>query len=471
MNGNGTTLIDRATELEVIGAAIHSPEWLSKLDVPGLLACEETRTILQALLDMEESGIPLSVSALTGFLNDNGRLDGLVPIITDLGPSVTRATFDYHLDRLRTMAVRRSLCAFATKEAPLALESDPSTALGRLTDRLEEITQLADGTSRRRLPPLVDAATMLANPPQRPAELIDGILHQGAKFVLGGPSKGNKTWSLIDMALSVATGSDWWEFSTRKARVLFINLEVQAPFFASRLRDVSNAKGITIPAGQLIAWNLRGHCADLTALESEILRQIRGQAFGLVVLDPIYKLHGGRDENSAGDIADLLNGVERLAVKSGAAVAFGAHFSKGNQASKESIDRIGGSGVFARDPDSILTLTRHEEEGAFTVEPILRNHAPVEPFAIRWTFPVMRRADDLDPAKLKKPRSGREPQYSADSIVEYLGADEMRTSDLQKKVTKQTGMSGSTFFLLLGKAEKAGQISRSKATEKWKALR
>ena len=39
--------------------------------------------------------------------------------------------------------------------------------------------------------------------------------------------------------------------------------------------------------------------------------------------------------------------------------------------------------LFARDPDAILTLTKHEEEGAFTVEPILRNHAPIKPFVVR----------------------------------------------------------------------------------------
>ena len=66
----------------------------------------------------------------------------------------------------------------------------------------------------------------------------------------------------------------------------------------------------------------------------------------LIILDPSYKLLHGRDENKAGDIAALLDEFEVLAVKTGAAVAFGAHYSKGNQAQKESIDRVGGSGVF-----------------------------------------------------------------------------------------------------------------------------
>jgi len=71
-----------------------------------------------------------------------------------------------------------------------------------------------------------------------------------------------------------------------------------------------------------------------------------------------------------------------LAVTTGAAVALAGHFSKGNASAKESIDRISGSGVLARDPDSLITFTRHEEQDAFTVEMTLRNLAPVEPFVV-----------------------------------------------------------------------------------------
>ena len=81
---------------------------------------------------------------------------------------------------------------------------------------------------------------------------------------------------------------------------------------------------------------------------SQIIAKFKDGGYSLIVFDPIYKGLGDRDENKAGDIASLLNEIESLAVETGAAVAFGHHFSKGNQANKDSIDRIGGSGVFAR---------------------------------------------------------------------------------------------------------------------------
>jgi len=110
--------------------------------------------------------------------------------------------------------------------------------------------------------------------------------------------------------------------------------------------------------------------------EREIISRAQNGGYALIILDPVYKCMGHRDENAAGDIGSLLNEVERLAVQTGAAVVFGAHFSKGSQAGKESIDRVSGSGVFARDPDSILTLTRHEEDGHLRLRPLSETSRP-----------------------------------------------------------------------------------------------
>ena len=93
--------------------------------------------------------------------------------------------------------------------------------------------------------------------------------HRSSKLVLGGASKSFKTWSLIDLGLSVATESDWWGFPTIKGEVLFLNFEVQQPFFAERMARVLKAKGIALPAervhGLAVAWarcKRFGACAD-----------------------------------------------------------------------------------------------------------------------------------------------------------------------------------------------------------------
>lgn len=57
------------------------------------------------------------------------------------------------------------------------------------------------------LPAWTDARTFVNTPNPPPPEIIHGVLHQGCKLVLGGSSKTFKSWTLLDLALSVATGS------------------------------------------------------------------------------------------------------------------------------------------------------------------------------------------------------------------------------------------------------------------------
>jgi hypothetical protein len=158
----------------------------------------------------------------------------------------------------------------------------------------------------------------------------------------------------------------------------------------------------------------------------KILGRIRDTGYALILIDPIYKGLGGRNENDAGDIASLLNEVEQLAAKSGAAVVFGAHFSKGNQAAKESIDRIGGSGVFARDPDVILTMTPHADEDAHVIDLTLRALPPVKPFVVRWNASIFSPDHDASPEHLKPAQGPQKPgkgkaSYKSGSAAERFG--------------------------------------------------
>lgn len=313
------------------------------------------------------------------------------------------------------------------------------------------------------LPDPIDALELLdANLPA-PAELVCGILHQGSKMIIGGGSKSFKTWTLIDLAVSVAIGNPWWGFETNKGRVLYMNFEIQDPFFKNRLTEVLAAKECTLKSGQLSYWGLRGKAADLRTLMPEIITMLKDGGYSLIIFDPIYKGLGGRDENKAGDIASLLNEIESLAVQTGAAVAFGHHFSKGNQAKKESMDRIGGSGVFARDPDTILTMTKHEQDDAFAIEAVLRNFRPVEPFVVRRVHPLMVRDATLSPKDLKK--SASQQKYSDEDILAPLRRGGMTTIEWQRDLFIGIGLSPSGFHTRRRDLEKRGLIK--KEGKKW----
>jgi len=274
------------------------------------------------------------------------------------------------------------------------------------------------------LPKIVAGSDFMATPRTEPPQLIRGILHQGCKMIIGGASKARKSWTLIDMMLSVSSGGPWWGFPTERGRALYINFELPEFAFQHRLAAVAAAKGVTDYFG-FDLWNLRGYATDFSVLIPKILSRIKECSYALIVLDPVYKGLGKRDENKAGDIASLCNEIEQLAVQSGAAVVFRAHYSKGNQAGKDAIDRIGGSGVFARDPDVILTMTPHEEKDAYVVDLTLRALPQVEPFVARWQGVQFCRDNVADPTKLRASGAAvkaSKASYKVGSLADLYGA-------------------------------------------------
>jgi hypothetical protein len=210
-------------------------------------------------------------------------------------------------------------------------------------------------------PQISSASKLVESNIEHQPSLIDGIIRQGEKMVVGGPSKARKTWLLMNLAVSVASGTDWIGFSTRKARLLFVNFELSEPTFKSRLTQIAKTKGLDPKTAldRLDVLHLRGFKADDPGvIIDKIIEQARFRKYGAIILDPTYKMLGSREENNAKDMNQLMSDYDRLSKTLNVAVVFVAHFPKGNMSKREAIDRISGSSVFARDPDSILIMSK-----------------------------------------------------------------------------------------------------------------
>jgi hypothetical protein len=426
------------------------------------------RTIFRALRALRSDDHPIDESTVGHWLMENKEVEraGGLPYLAGL-PNLTPSAlnFDFFLKTVREKADRRAALRDATELSRVALDTSlPTSAISIAARRMAEAY-----IDHSDLPDLVDASAFMSDEIVKPSELIFGIVHKGSKLVLGGGSKSFKTWTLLDLALSVSHGQPWLEHETSPGRVLYCNFEIQPWSWQCRLKAVASARGITIEPNRLSLWNLRGKAANFNLLLPKIC-EIAKNKFSLIVLDPIYKLYGEADENKASDVARLLNGIEDLTVDTGATVAFGAHFSKGNQASKESIDRISGSGVFARDPDSLLIFTKHETEDAFTVEATLRNFEPLVPFVVRWKYPLMVPDNNLDPSRLKQVK-GRPKTHAETQLLEALNGDRLTTTEWQSEAEDEYGISRTTFFELKKSLEISGKVRKSKIDEKWEAIK
>lgn len=312
------------------------------------------------------------------------------------------------------------------------------------------------------LPEIVTLRELVANPQPTPPLIIDGILHQGCKMILGGTSKSNKSWCLLDLALSVASGQPWWGRPCVKLRVLYINFELQPWAIAKRMEALrARRPECGDAADQLHFWNLRGSAADITDLLSHLEERLQDSNYGLIIIDPVYKLLGDRDENSNGDIAQLMNELETLAQHTGAALVIAHHYAKGDSSNKGAADRMSGAGAWVRDPDSVMVMTPHEQNNCFTVTSILRNLPQVPEFVVEWDFPVMRIEPDLNPASLLKPQAKNKMCSDATFIEQAIGDGVASNKAIVREAKDLLGMSPRTVNSYLKRLTNNGILVKS----------
>lgn len=198
------------------------------------------------------------------------------------------------------------------------------------------------------------------NLPELAPCLIEGVLRQGHKMLIAGPSKAGKSFALIELCIAIAEGRKWMQWQCTRGRVLYVNLELDRASCLHRFKDVYEAMEWPITSIQNIdIWNLRGKSLPMDKLAPKLIRRALKQNYIAVVIDPIYKIITG-DENSADQMAAFCNQFDKVCTELGCAVIYCHHHSKGAQGGKKSMDRASGSGVFARDPDAMLDLTELE---------------------------------------------------------------------------------------------------------------
>lgn len=443
------TELDSETEQLLVGTMLAEglAAWnsgaseLAPIDPRQLIASPDLQVLWREIRERAIAGRECTLLALQ--LDQTGKLTvesaGGMAGVSQL-PSAPSLNFVPELvTRIRSAMESRETRTILTRALEMVTEFPEKSAFVATTAArsLQNFAAPANG-----FPKPVKVSEWLRKPMPTRREIIKGLLRRGDKLTLGGSSKSKKTWIASDLAFCVAVGKPWMGFETVKTPVLYLNLELPEDTFHHRLNLIASALSVRLEDADFTAWNLRGTRASIESID-EALKTYR-DPLGLVVLDPLYKILGGRVENAAEDVADLLSHLEAITTRHGCALAIPAHFSKGNQSEKEAIDRISGSGVFARDADAILTMTAHEDPDCFTLETTLRAYAPVDPFVIRWHFPLFGRDSQLDPSRLKK-KSGRPARIDGTKLLELLGTDGLTFSDWRNSAIQALGISEGSF--------------------------
>jgi len=359
-----------------------------------------------------------------------------------------------------------------------------SAYLNRRMTYEEQVRRAADLDSRLRnrsevggLPPFMSLAELGEEFCQEPRLLIAGsdeederdgaLLARGELMVLGSASKVGKTWMGIELALSVASGRKWLDrFICKRGRVLYINMELGGNAFVTRTEMMMQKRGIALPEVQdgISVWQLRN--TRLAAIEDlgDILA-VRDDLFDLVILDPLYKLLGDRDENRNGEMAELMAVIrEKFCNGDKTAVVLIHHFPKGNMSKRSSLDRFAGAGAIGREADTLVTITPEGEN--YRLETTARNYKAGVPLELKVDFPC------VDVSGLAMSVSPKAKAQANHNLLRDLVKDDtsMTKADLVRKFMGETGLSKTKAYNAINDAEKARAIERTKLEKTYVAL-
>lgn len=343
------------------------------------------------------------------------------------------------------------------------------------------------------LPDMEPLSVYKDNPPALPEELISGILRRGHKMLISGSSKAGKSFLLMELCVSIAEGRPWLGFSCKKGRVLYVNLEIDPASAVNRFLKIYEALGI--PAANMdsiVLWNLRGHAVPLDQLVPKLIRRVRDQKFDAIIIDPIYKVITG-DENNASEMGAFCNQFDKICTETGCSTIYCHHHSKGAQGMKKAMDRASGSGVFARDPDAQLDMIQLElsediennvRDGgatAWRLESSLREFPNITPVNFWFEYPLHRidtagtlgampaqgtpKAAKVNNAKTKSPEAAADEFRTAYNALNVDG--KVTVSDMaeyldviDKTIYARIRKMGGEFVLEKGVIRRVGQTEK-----------
>lgn len=310
--------------------------------------------------------------------------------------------------------------------------------------------------------PLPQSLGELVNsyPSLRPP-VIHGLVRQGETMNVIAPPKTGKSWLVLDLAISLATGQPWFGCSTVGGTVLIIDNELHLETITHRIPKVAAARGVSMDQlhKSLHIASLRGNLRDIFHMRS-YFDSLEPGRYPVIILDAFYRfLPQGADENNNATMANIYNELDRHAQRLRSSFVLIHHSTKGNQAGKSVTDVGAGAGSQARATDCHLVLRPHQEKGVVVMDAVVRSFEPFMPLCLRWTFPVWMVDKDLNPDQLRR-ESGKGRNHSAVTKKKPAKATWTVEAFVQSFVTKEP----KTELAICGKAHEKN-ISGRKAKQ------
>jgi len=290
--------------------------------------------------------------------------------------------------------------------------------------------------------------------------LIEGLWARSAIGLIGGAPKCYKTWFGLDMAVSVASGTDaLGHFPTKEHGVALVYLAEDAlPQVRSRIDAICRRHGCEIEDLDLHVITAPSLRLDQSVDQERLADTIDALQPQLVLLDPLVRLHR-LDENSASEISGLLGYFRNLQRRFDTAIVIVHHASKKQRAQPGQALR--GSSDLHAIGDCNAYLARKGESIQLTIEH--RAARSPDPLMIELISEELTGATSLSVCSADLPAADAEKSTCEDRVIEILTRTDAPLS--RNALRARARANNQKLGEVLAQLEESGRITRT--TQGW----
>jgi len=219
--------------------------------------------------------------------------------------------------------------------------------------------------------------------------LPDGLLFRECLFMLTGEAKTFKSFVVLDLLISAATGGTWlgYKFS-RPLKVYYLQVEVKGRFLKNRLRGIidnmTSAEVMLLEQNMIITADSKKKIS-LSGVDEdglppfstrELIEDISRFEPDIFAIDPLGKVICVEDDNKASNMEPVMDTLLWAASSLKAAIVLVHHSGKGSKG--KGMQAMRGSSVLANAYDVGLSLTRESAEPIVDISVHNRNGKEIE---------------------------------------------------------------------------------------------
>ncbi len=288
--------------------------------------------------------------------------------------------------------------------------------------------------------------------------VVEGLLRRGDVMNLIGGPKARKSFFMMQLLLSVASGIPFLGRRTYPGKVLLIDNELRGDDLARRAQAMAAAMGLDWhdATKNIETMLLRGRLADLNAIQSELSHVPTG-THCLIGLDALYKaMPRDSDENSNSDMTSAFITLDAIAETQDCALMGNHHASKGSQHNKSISDMGSGAGAQSRSADVHAVLREHEDPDTCVLAAVLRSQVPVEPVVIKFEYPLWVLAPDKNADNVAV--ANKKPGATLDQFLATIPIDPSPKKETLAASKLTLGIARDSLDALTHEATKRGLI-------------